>query len=206
MLALLITLLRMLHCHCSPSCLPAEGSEAGEGSPPPPVRLELRAVSEDAVVVALLPSRSPAAQDVDMEAEVEPDSSFEASSEESSSSDEEQEAAMAAGSDGEEEPLDIIKDYAEIKQLIADMDADVEGDSELAGAEGAGAGEACPAHRAEAQLFGKAPLPSLAALDIKEEDSVQAAGSVQSMLEGMIVIRVSPLLLVSLLGKRVGGG
>ena len=169
-------------------------------------------MGEDAVAVSLVPSRptsaaaAGAAMDVDAGAEVAPDSSAEdddssssSSSSSSSDDDDDEAAAAAAASDGEGEPLDIIKDYAGIKKLIADMDAD-----DADGGGGGGDGEPAAALRAEAQLLGGAPLPSLAALEIAADDAVQAAGVVQSMLEGMVVIRVSAGSSIELLA--FGGG
>ena len=58
---------------------------------------------------------------------------------------------------------------------------------------GGGGGGGGGAHRAEAELLGSTPLPSLAALEVKPDDAVTPAGAVQTMLEGMIVIQVGCL-------------
>ncbi len=124
----------------------------------------------------------------DVEAEVEEDSSYAASSSSSSSSD----SGDESGDEVDGEPLDIIENYADLKKMIDNMDAapaELDDDEEGGGA-GAGAG----AHRAEAELLGSVPLPSLAALEIGADEAVQAAGSVQSMLEGMVVIKVGRAL------------
>lgn len=52
---------------------------------------------------------------------------------------------------------------------------------------GLGAGS----HRAEQELLGTAPLPQLDALGLTPEDAISPAGTVQSLLEGVIVVRVS---------------
>jgi len=152
------------------------------------VRLELQVVGEDSVAVQLVQAAGGGADlaaAADMDAEVAPDSSYASSSSSSgSSSDDEGE------SEGEEGPLDIIENYEDIRKMIDDMDADVgadeDGDEDGAGGGGGGG----TAHRAEAELLGAVPLPSLAALSISKEDAVQAAGTVQTMLEGMIVVKV----------------
>lgn len=144
---------------------------------PTAVRLHLQLVGDDAVAVQLVADGAEA-----MDAEVAPDSEFEGSdaSSSSDSSDSDDEATPGGGGD-EDEPLDVVTNYADIKKIIDDMDADEEG--------GAAADPA--AHGADVELLGAgAPLPSLAALDIKPDDAVQTAGAVQSMLEGMIVIKV----------------
>lgn len=150
---------------------PASGAAAA-------VRLHLQLVGDDAVAVQLVAGGPEA-----MDAEVAPDSDFEgsgASSSSDSSSESEDEAAPGGGGGSEDEPLDIVTNYADIKKMIDDMDADEDG----------GTGGDPAAHAAEVELLGGAPLPSLAALDIKPDEAVQTAGAVQSMLEGMIVIKV----------------
>lgn len=142
---------------------------------PTAVRLHLQLVGDDAVAVQLVADGAEA-----MDAEVAPDSEFEGS-DASSSSDSSDSDDEAAPGGSEDEPLDVVTNYADIKKIIDDMDADEEG--------GAAADPA--AHGADVELLGAgAPLPSLAALDIKPDDAVQTAGAVQSMLEGMIVIKV----------------
>ena len=144
-------------------------------------------MSEESVAVQLLPSAA-AAEAADMEAEVEAeveaDSSYASSSAGSSDSDSEGDAAEGAAEDGgeDEEPLDIIENYADLKKMISDMDADEDG-------AGGGGGDA--SHRAEKELFGSLPPPSLAELGISAEEPLTAAGSVQTMLEGMVVIKAS---------------
>jgi hypothetical protein len=146
------------------------------------VRLELLVVSEESVSVQLLPTA--AAEAADMEAEVEEDSSYASSS---ASSDSDSEGDAAEGAEDDDEPLDIIENYADLKKMIADMDADEDG---AGGGEGGGGGGDA-SHRAEKELFGSLPPPSLAELGISAEEPLTAAGSVQTMLEGMIVIKAS---------------
>lgn len=157
----------------------------------PVVRLKLEAVGEDSVTVQLevLPSgaASGGVADMEAEAEVADDSSWESSSSSSGSSSDDEAESDEEGEGGE--PLNIIKDYADIKKMIDDMDADVDADMDGGNAGTSGA------HRAEAELLGSLPVPSLAALSISQEDAVQAAGTVQTMLEGMIVIKASLQLL-----------
>ena len=143
------------------------------------VRLELLVVSEESVSVQLLPSAS--AEAADMEAEAEDDSSY------ASSSDSDSEGDAAEGAEDDDEPLDVIENYADLKKMIAYMDADEDGAG--GGGEAGGAGDA--SHRAETELFGSLPPPSLAELGISAEEPLTAAGSVQTMLEGMIVIKAS---------------
>lgn len=72
--------------------------------------------------------------------------------------------------------------------------------------EGGGGGGGGGAHRAEAELLGSVPLPSLAALEIGADEAVQAAGTVQSMLEGMVVIKVGGPAWEVGRGPRSGAG
>ncbi len=156
---------------------PASGAAAAAAPAPAAVRLHLQLVGDDSVAVQLVAGGPEA-----MDAEVAPDSDFEGSgaSSSSDSSSESQDEAPGGGGGSEDEPLDIVTNYADIKKMIDDMDADEDG----------GTGGDPAAHAAEVELLGGTPLPSLAALDIQPDEAVQTAGAVQSMLEGMIVIKV----------------
>jgi hypothetical protein len=151
------------------------------------VRLQLTVATLDggheAVTVALLPARAANAAPMAAgggEADVADDSSFEgsgAASDDSSSSDDD------ASSAPESEPLDVIENYQDLKAMIDDMDADAD-------VEGAGAG-ADGAYSAEKELLGGAPVPALAELQIGREEAVTAAGVVQGVLEGVVVLKVT---------------
>jgi hypothetical protein len=166
--------------------------DAGEEDelPTVAVRLHLAVAEGDPplarVQLQLSPEVAPA--EVDSGAEVAPDSSFASSDASSSDSDDE----ASAGAESEDEPLDVVENYEQLKQMIADMDAkpaaalDDDDDDEDGGGDGGGA-----AHRAERELLGAAPLPSLAGVEVARDDPVTAAGEVQTMLEGMIVIKAS---------------
>ena len=54
-------------------------------------------------------------------------------------------------------------------------------------------------HPADQELLGQAPLPAIAELSVAPGEAITAAGAVQSILEGVIVVRVSP-------GEAAGGG
>ena len=54
-----------------------------------------------------------------------------------------------------------------------------------------GGGGDTSAHRAEQELLGGVPLPAVDAAEVLADDALSAAGSVQAVLEGMIVVKVS---------------
>ena len=154
------------------------------------MRLHLQAVGDDAVLVQLHTVAAAAGGGVGGDAEVAPDSSYDSDSGSSSSSSSSEEEDKE---DEDEEPLDIITNYSELKQMIDGMDADDDGDEDGGG--GAGGAGGGGAHRAERELLGALPLPVLGELVLTPEDAVAAAGTVQAILEGMIVVKVG----------RVGG-
>jgi hypothetical protein len=69
--------------------------------------------------------------------------------------------------------------------------------------EGAGGGDAS-AHRAEQELLGSLPVPTVGAGEVQPDDALTPAGSVQAVLEGMIVVKVraAPTPTPALLRKR----
>ncbi|KAI3431398.1 hypothetical protein D9Q98_004451 [Chlorella vulgaris] len=164
------------------------GAEAGSG-----IRLLLQLVSgggdqHPAVTVHLLPAgcgraAAAAAGAAEMAGEVAADSSYDSDSSDSDSSG--SDSAASSESEEDAEPLDLIENYADIKKMIDGMDADADLDG---GGDGGGGGND-GAHRAEQELVGAMPLPSLADLQLAPDEPVQVAGMVQSMLEGMIVVK-----------------
>ena len=201
------SLLRHL-CRAAGSSSEEEEEGVGRGAGPAAagaaaVRLELQPVGEDAVAVRLvLLSLQGAGAPLDDEAEVEADSSYAASSSSSGS-----ESGGESGDEAEDGPLDVIENYADLKKMIDDMDAAPAEPAELDDdEEGGGGGGGGGAHRAEAELLGSVPLPSLAALEIGADEAVQAAGTVQSMLEGMVVIKVGGPAWEVGRGPRSGAG
>ncbi len=116
------------------------GAEAGSG-----IRLLLQLVSgggdqNPAVTVRLLPAgggraATAAAGAAEMAGEVAADSSYDSDSSDSDSSG--SDSAASSESEEDEEPLDLIENYADIKKMIDGMDADADLDG---GGDGGGGG------------------------------------------------------------------
>eukprot|EP00887_Chlorella_sp_A99_P002322 scaffold10.g2322.t1 len=168
----------------------AEAQQAGQGAGQAadgaaPVRAERVAVrlhvGEDGVRLELAhvdapPAGGPSPTEAGAGHAAAPASSTSASS--TSSSEDEGGASSEEEAVGEE-----VTSYEDMRRLVDAMDEDYE--------EGGGSGGA-GAHRAEQELLGAAPLPQLGGLGLSPEDAITPAGAVQSILEGVIVVRAAP--------------
>lgn len=82
--------------------------------------------------------------------------------------------------EAEDEDIEEIEDYDELRRIIDSMDGDEGG---MGDANGEGP-------TAAVELFGEAPPPALD-VSLAPEDSLSAAGTVLSVIEGTIVVRAS---------------